>query len=105
LKIVPTFQPSYFHRIYAAYGGIFIVMAFLWSLFFEDIVPDIFDSIAAIKACWSGNHLLCTQKKRRKIMVESLAPVVHINILIVTLGLFFEAAQVGRYWHYIMNSL
>ena len=23
--IVPTFQPSYFHRIYAAYGGIFIV--------------------------------------------------------------------------------
>jgi small multidrug resistance family-3 protein len=36
--IVPTFQPSYFHRIYAAYGGIFIVMALLWS-----IVPDIFD--------------------------------------------------------------
>jgi small multidrug resistance family-3 protein len=25
--IVPTFQPSHFHRIYAAYGGIFIVMA------------------------------------------------------------------------------
>jgi drug/metabolite transporter superfamily protein YnfA len=25
--IVPTFQSSYFHRIYAAYGGIFIVMA------------------------------------------------------------------------------
>jgi small multidrug resistance family-3 protein len=23
--IVPTFQPSYFHRIYTAYGGIFIV--------------------------------------------------------------------------------
>ncbi len=22
--IVPTFQPSYFHRIYAAYGGVFI---------------------------------------------------------------------------------
>ena len=26
--IVPTFQPSYFHRIYAAYGGVFIAMAY-----------------------------------------------------------------------------
>ena len=25
--IIPTFQPSHFHRIYAAYGGIFIIMA------------------------------------------------------------------------------
>ena len=38
-------------------------------------------------------------------MVESLAPVVDINIPIVTLGLFFVAAQVGGYWHYIMNSV
>jgi small multidrug resistance family-3 protein len=29
--VVPTFQPSYFHRIYAAYGGIFIVMAVIWG--------------------------------------------------------------------------
>jgi small multidrug resistance family-3 protein len=32
--IVPTFQPSYFHRIYAAYGGIFIIIALLWFLIF-----------------------------------------------------------------------
>ena len=38
--IVPTFQLSYFHRIYAVYGGIFIVMALLWSSIFEGIVPD-----------------------------------------------------------------
>lgn len=25
--IIPTFQPFHFHRIYAAYGGIFIIMA------------------------------------------------------------------------------
>jgi small multidrug resistance family-3 protein len=48
--IVPTFQPSYFHRIYAAYGGIFIVMAFLWGLIFEGIVPDMFDVIGAVMA-------------------------------------------------------
>jgi len=49
--IVPTFQPSYFHRIYAAYGGIFIVMALLWGLIFEGIVPDMFDIIGAAMAC------------------------------------------------------
>jgi small multidrug resistance family-3 protein len=45
--IVPTFQPSYFHRIYAAYGGIFIVMALLWSWTFDCIVPALFDFIGA----------------------------------------------------------
>jgi small multidrug resistance family-3 protein len=49
--VVPTFQPSYFHRIYAAYGGIFIVMALLWGLTFEGIVPDMFDVIGAVVAC------------------------------------------------------
>ena len=33
--IVPTFQPSHFHRIYAAYGGVFIAMTLLWGLIFE----------------------------------------------------------------------
>lgn len=28
--VVPTFQPSRFHRIYAAYGGIFIVSTIVW---------------------------------------------------------------------------
>jgi drug/metabolite transporter superfamily protein YnfA len=49
--IVPTFQPSYFHRIYAAYGGIFIVMALLWGLTFEGVIPDMFDVIGATIAC------------------------------------------------------
>ena len=49
--IIPTLQPSHFGRIYAAYGGIFIVMALLWSLTFEGIVPDLFDVIGASVAC------------------------------------------------------
>lgn len=48
--IVPTFQPSYFHRIYAAYGGIFIVMALLWGLIFENVIPDFYDILGAIVA-------------------------------------------------------
>lgn len=43
--VVPTFQPSYFHRIYAAYGGIFIVMAVFWGWVFEGIAPDMFDIV------------------------------------------------------------
>lgn len=46
-SIVPTFQPSHFHRIYAAYGGIFIVMAVIWGGIFEGIAPDRFDLIGA----------------------------------------------------------
>lgn len=33
--IVPTFQPGHFHRTYAAYGGIFIVIALLWGWIFN----------------------------------------------------------------------
>lgn len=42
--IIPTFQPTYFHRIYATYGGIFIV---LWGFIFEKEVPDILDIVGA----------------------------------------------------------
>jgi small multidrug resistance family-3 protein len=49
-RIIPTFQPSYFHRIYAAYGGIFIIMAIAWGWIFERIVPDVFDVIGAVIA-------------------------------------------------------
>lgn len=48
--IFPTFQPTYFHRIYAAYGGIFIVMALLWGFIFDGTIPDIFDVIGAVIA-------------------------------------------------------
>jgi small multidrug resistance family-3 protein len=45
--IVPTFQPYHFHRIYSAYGGIFIVMALLWGWLIQGMRPDIFDIIGA----------------------------------------------------------
>jgi small multidrug resistance family-3 protein len=48
--VVPTFQTSYFHRIYAAYGGIFIIMALLWGFIFEKVIPDAYDIIGALIA-------------------------------------------------------
>ena len=29
--IVPTFQPAGFGRVYAAYGGVFVVLSLLWG--------------------------------------------------------------------------
>ena len=48
--IIPTFQPSHFHRIYAAYGGIFIIMAMGWGWLFERTVPDGFDVLGIMLA-------------------------------------------------------
>lgn len=48
--IIPTFQPSHFHRIYAAYGGFFIVMAMTWGWIFDGIAPDKFDLIGGFIA-------------------------------------------------------
>jgi small multidrug resistance family-3 protein len=48
--VIPTFQPAHFHRIYAAYGGVFIVMAMLWGYVFEGIAPDIFDMVGSVIA-------------------------------------------------------
>ncbi len=48
--IIPTFQPAHFGRVYAAYGGIFIVMAMLWGWQIDRIPPDKFDLIGAFIA-------------------------------------------------------
>ena len=45
--IVPTFQPYHFHRIYSAYGGIFIIMALIWGWVIQGMRPDMFDVIGA----------------------------------------------------------
>ena len=49
-SIIPTFQPAHFGRVYAAYGGIFIVMAMLWGWQIDRIPPDKFDLIGGFIA-------------------------------------------------------
>ena len=48
--IIPTFQPAHFGRVYAAYGGIFILLAILWGWRVDKIVPDKFDLIGGMIA-------------------------------------------------------
>ena len=39
--VLPNFQPSsQFGRVYAAYGGVFIIMSLLWDWKFDGKVPD-----------------------------------------------------------------
>lgn len=41
--IIPTLQPANFGRVYAAYGGVFIVVSILWGWLVDKIAPDKFD--------------------------------------------------------------
>ncbi|MBU3160339.1 YnfA family protein [Clostridium frigoris] len=50
--VIPTLQPpsANFGRVYATYGGIFIVLSILWGWKIENIIPDKFDLIGGIIA-------------------------------------------------------
>lgn len=47
--IIPTFQkfPN-FGRVYAAYGGVFIVLSILWGWGIDGKTPDMYDWIGAL---------------------------------------------------------
>jgi small multidrug resistance family-3 protein len=48
--IIPTLQPSNFGRIYAAYGGFFIISSILWGMMVDKKRPDKFEIIGSIVA-------------------------------------------------------
>ena len=39
--VIPTLQPASFGRVYAAYGGVFVVLSILWGWRIDKISPDI----------------------------------------------------------------
>ena len=45
--LVPTYQPAEFGRVYAAYGGIFVVLSFGWARIFDGVRPDVPDLVGA----------------------------------------------------------
>ena len=52
--IIPTFQPANFGRVYAVYGGIFIVLSILWGWQIDKVVhkvvPDRLDILGGVIA-------------------------------------------------------
>lgn len=46
--VIPTFQPEgSFGRIYAAYGGVFVIMATFWGWWVDGKIPDVWDWVGA----------------------------------------------------------
>lgn len=45
--ILPTFQPAHFARVYAAYGGFFIVLSLVWGWMVDGNTPDRSDMMGA----------------------------------------------------------
>src|SRR2546428_1663131 len=48
--IIPTLQPANFGRVYAAYGGVFVVLSLLWGWRVDKIMPDRFDLLGGLIA-------------------------------------------------------
>jgi small multidrug resistance family-3 protein len=48
--VIPTFQPAQFGRVYAAYGGIFIISSILWGMFIDRKKPDRYEVIGSVIA-------------------------------------------------------
>ena len=48
--VVATWQTASFGRVYAAYGGVFIVLALLWAWKVDNFKPDKYDILGALIA-------------------------------------------------------
>ena len=46
--IIPTFQPADFGRVYATYGGIFVLVSILWGYWIDKKKPDKFEIIGSV---------------------------------------------------------
>lgn len=46
--IIPTYQAAHFGRVYAAYGGVFIVVSVLWGWAVDGVAPDYYDVLGAL---------------------------------------------------------
>lgn len=45
---VPTLLPTHFGRVYAAYGGVFVVLALVWVWLVDGRAPDRIDLLGGL---------------------------------------------------------
>jgi small multidrug resistance family-3 protein len=46
--IIPTYQPAHFGRVYAAYGGWFVVLSLAWGWAVDRTAPDRYDLVGGL---------------------------------------------------------
>lgn len=51
--VLPTLQPAHFGRVYAAYGGVFVVLSLLWGWWIDGHRPDAADVVGGA-LCLAG---------------------------------------------------
>ena len=52
--IIPTLQPANFGRVYAAYGGIFILSSIVWGIVVDKKRPDKYEIIGSFVAVFGA---------------------------------------------------
>lgn len=51
--VLPTMQPTHFGRVYAAYGGVFVVLSLAWGWWVDGHRPDRLDLVGGV-LCLAG---------------------------------------------------
>lgn len=69
--VIPTLQkfPN-FGRIYAAYGGVFVVMSILWGWWVDNITPDGYDWLGTFIALIGTAVILWSPRKEEGKRIE-----------------------------------
>ncbi len=57
--VVPTLQPAHFGRVYAAYGGVFVVLSLLWGWLVDGRAPDRFDLVGGLICLVGVGIIMC----------------------------------------------
>ena len=60
--IIPTLQPAHFGRVYAAYGGIFILSSIVWGMVVDKKRPDKYEIIGSFVAFFGAIIIFYTPR-------------------------------------------
>ena len=45
--VIATWQPAGFSKVYATYGGVFVVLSLVWGYVFDQAIPSFSESVGA----------------------------------------------------------
>lgn len=62
--VVPTLQPANFGRVYAAYGGVFIILSIFWGWLIDRVKPDASDIIGMLFCLVGVGFIMYTPRGR-----------------------------------------
>ena len=60
--MIPTLQPGNFGRVYAAYGGIFIISSIIWGMVVDKKRPDRYEIVGSFIAVFGAIRIFYTPR-------------------------------------------